>query len=61
MAKAKQQKWQHVVPQKDLNHEPRPEPRVTTNSWVGCATCGARIRRVDDNEGPESLKALFRF
>ena len=52
------QKYQHDVPQENLAHTPRPVDRAFPNT---CVVCRKRIHKVDDNDGPESLKALFRF
>lgn len=50
------QKYQHRIPQ-DTDHTVRPDPDHPRK----CARCGLAIKPVKDNEGPESLKSLFRF
>lgn len=54
--------WQHAIPQRNLNHEPRPKDMVKKGKTSAmCGECRRAIVLVDDNEGPEMLKALFRF
>ena len=58
----KKQLWQHVTPQdSEQMHEEEVSPVNATAARPRCATCGKAIAKVDENEGPEALKALFRF
>lgn len=60
--------WQHKVPQGwDEGCEADPiipswdSDKGTLPSHYVCADCGEPIKQVDENEGPEGLKAMFRF
>ena len=60
-------RFQHVIPQRfddSLYHEEEVEPGefLTDNKIVLlCKFCSKEIIEVDENEGPEGLKALLRF
>jgi len=58
----KQQRWQHQIPQ-DMaeTHEEEVRPRNLRSAKLLCASCGQPIVAVDEDEGPEGLKALLRF
>jgi hypothetical protein len=51
--------YQHVRPQ-DFD-ESKGHLVTPKGGRMICATCGKAIKRVDENDGPEGLKALFRF
>ena len=55
--------YQHIVPQKNMDHEIKPVTRMNTLSraQLYCQHCGKPIMRVDEDEGPESLKSLLRL
>ncbi len=50
------QRYQHVTP-KEHNHTVTPSIKDATR----CAVCGALVKPVDDDEGPESLKSLLKL
>ena len=63
-------KWQHKVPQGDHRDDNGPAPHSvapraraqhepTTRRF--CAVCGFAVKKVPLDDGPEGLKALFRF
>lgn len=49
--------YQHVVPQRDLDHEVKPAKR----GKFSCAVCSKAITKVSLHDGPELLKSFFRF
>lgn len=60
--------WQHVKPQRDIDHEVKPVLQTVIQKGKKvkliampqvCDTCGNKIKQVPDNEGPESLKSFF--
>ncbi len=56
-------RWQHRVPvrvDEPGYHEEEVKPE-NLRGLPDCKWCGKRIIRVDENEGPENLKALLRF
>ena len=63
-------RWQHQRP-KTTDECDGPEPmhtvddnnpnRLELRSPTWCTKCGAIVVLVDEDEGPESLKALLRF
>ena len=56
------QRWQHITPQDSREmHEEEVSPVNAAAAKPRCATCNKPIAKVDENEGPEALKALFRF
>lgn len=59
-------KWQHVIPQREQDHEVRPKnSEFDVSRYVGekfyCWKCDKEIKTVADNDGPEGLKALLRL
>lgn len=60
-------RWQHVYPirtDEPEYHEEEVEPTIYPGDNLPskvCKWCRKTIKQVDDNEGPESLKALLRF
>lgn len=61
MATKKEVRWQHRRPKslEECDASPiRPKPFMVYDM---CAKCGSPIVKVDENEGPEALKALLRF
>jgi hypothetical protein len=57
-------KFQHVVPQRfdEGGHAAEPIRYKTGRvKRLVCVTCGKWVQRVPANDGPEGLKALFRF
>lgn len=62
-------KFQHTIPvglDDPDYHEEEPIPWGPKNSGgfvvtYTCRYCGKQLIRVDNNEGPETLKAMFRF
>jgi hypothetical protein len=54
-------RWQHVVPQRDLDHEPRPDEvrRRHDGGFLACDRCGKEIMPVGPDAGPEGLRARF--
>lgn len=54
--------WQHVIPQREpWDCDPITPMRGPDFGRPVCNKCGEPIKQVDENEGPESLKAMFRF
>lgn len=54
--------YQHSIPQRDLDHEARPRDGVSLyGPRLVCRTCAKPLIIVDENDGPEMLKALLRF
>ena len=62
-------KYQHTIPQgidDPSYHEEEPFPKGAKNKsgvrvTYTCRYCNKQLIPVDDNEGPEMLKALLRF
>ncbi len=63
-------KWQHKIPvgfDDPSYHESEPKPdfiwgtRDRRIMSIRCRDCHKEIYKVDDDEGPETLKAMFRF
>lgn len=54
-------RWQHVVPQDWDGNQHTIKAVGIREPKPLCAVCSKRIKRVDENEGPEGLKAMFRF
>lgn len=65
MANRTRVRWQHLTPQgTEEMHEEAPEPTQYPSDGLPskvCRFCRKTIVRVDENEGPEALKALLRF
>lgn len=53
--------WQHSTPQRDSDHVPKPKFAGTLERHPKCFHCGLPLTRFGNDEGPESLKAMFRF
>lgn len=57
------QKYQHKIPQgvgDEGYHEEEPRPAAFGAVMI-CLFCGKPLVKVDENEGPESLKSMLRF
>lgn len=53
--------YQHVDPQPWDGKQHEIDPKYTFSGKEVCRVCWKPIMRVDDNEGPEGLKALLKF
>lgn len=58
----KPKRYQHKVPQRpDEQLLPYHDVQPHHNDRRSCATCLQPIKAVDENDGPEALKSMFRM